>query len=527
MKIKNIISILLAVALIISLSGCAAQSVPASIDEEGRFIYSIVRPGGTPITLIDDSARIIRSAIKENFGVTLTYIKDTALEEFNSDYEILIGETNREETAKAIKLLDDNRLNNNNDFIVAVINNKICIYSKNDSVLYTAAEWFVNNFCQSLESWQKLKTGYKFIYEHDVGSIYANKANGRDVGTYDVVLPRYASYLYCMVADEIIAHYKSIGYGPVWYEDIIDKEVEYEILIGDCDRPASKSVTVEDNNYVIKVIGNKIVAKGGNDLATREAVLKLYEEILKGKETGTGFDWSDGYTINGKYVGDKASDYTLNWYDEFEGSAIDFNKWSDYDALDQNTPSQNGGTLYWQNCYGESKYTGDGMMDLIYTSDGKLHLGTQNINNKDFACAIVSTLPTMIYRYGIVEVREKFAPEPAACSVWQNGAKTSGDRFKHWTVNGVSQNRASMTEIDIFEDYGQTKYFTSTLHNWWSHTNPDGTTTIAKDTVIHLLTIITLCLVIGMLKESRLPLTVKLILQFIIGIMVQLLSAVL
>ena len=308
MKIKRIISIFLAVALIISLSGCVAQSVPAGVDDEGRFVYTIVRPGVNEDVLVEDSAKMLRTAIKENFGVNVTYKKDFAVEDFDNNYEILVGDTNREETAEAIKRLDDNRTNNSNDFIVAVIKDKICIYSKTSSVLYTASEWFINNFCQNPDSWKKLKTGYEFIYEHNYTSLCVNKSNGSDVGTFDIVLPRYASYLYGMVAEDIIDYQKSIGYQPVWYEDIIDKEVEYEILIGDCDRPASKSVTVEGNNYVVKVIGNKIVVKGGNDLATREAALKLLEEILKGKETGTGFDWSDGYTLTGKYVGDKKSD---------------------------------------------------------------------------------------------------------------------------------------------------------------------------------------------------------------------------
>ena len=115
------------------------------------------------------------------------------------------------------------------------------------------------------------------------------------------------------------------------------------------------------------------------------------------------------------------------------------------------------------------------MMDLMYTSDGDLHLLTQNINNKDFGGALISSYPTMIYRYGLIEVREKFAPEPAACSVWQNGAQTNSKLFNHWTVNGVNQDRASMTEMDIFEDYGQNKYFTSTLHNWWGNMDVNGT----------------------------------------------------
>lgn len=476
-KFKNIFCIVLAICLIISFSGCAAaQSVPAGTTDEGKFIYAIVRPGDVTDTKINDAAQTIRTAIKENFDVGISYLKDTVVEP-SDNYEILVGDTNRPESKEAITRLENNRSSNFNDFIIAVINNKICIYSKNTTVLVYAAQWFSETFCKDTTTWGKLTTKYQFIYEHGDTNVNINYVSGKDIGHYQLVLPRYASYLYGIVAEDIIKYHKDLGYGPQLLEDTIDKEEEFEILIGDCDREASKSVKVEGDNYVIKVIGNKLVVKGGNELATREAALYLYNEILKAKDAENGFDWSDGYTVNGKYVGDQADDYTLNWYDEFEGTEVDFNKWGDYlDYANTTThPSQNGGTLYWHNCYGESKYTGPNMLDLMYVSDGNLHLATQNLDGTNFAGALIATTPTMIYRYGIIEVREKFAPEPAACSVWQNGANTGSDLFKHWTIDGVNQDRAAMTEIDIFEDYGQNKYFTSTIHRWWSQVDAVGT----------------------------------------------------
>ena len=475
---KSIICILLAIVLIASLSGCAGKSLPVGTNDEGRFIYAVVRPGEVDDPNVNDCAKIVRAAIKDNFGVAIYYRKDIAEEDYDNNYEILVGETCREETAIAIKRLEENRDACFNDFIVKVIDDKICIYSKNVTVLNYACQWFADTFCKDIESWGKLKSNYEFIYEHQgENSIVSNYVSNKDIGVYNFVLPRYASYLYGMVAEDFIKYHEDFGYSSKIFEDTIDKEVEYEILLGDCDREASKSVTAQGDNYIIKVIGTKIVIKGGNDLATREGALKLYEEVLKSSETGQGFNWSDGHTINGKYVGDQADDYTLNWYDEFEANTINYDKWSDYlDYANTTThDSQTGGTLYWYNCYGESMYKGPNLKNLMYQSDGKLHLATQNLDGKNFAGALISTSTTMIYRYGLIEIREKFAKEPAACSLWQNGANTSSDLFKHWTIAGLNQDRSVMTEMDIFEDYGQLNYFTSTLHKWWSQVAADGT----------------------------------------------------
>ncbi len=471
MKMKNIICILLAAFLVISLSGCIAKSVPSGTNAEGRFVYAVVRSSNLSNTMIEDAAKNVRNTIKDNFGIYITYLKDEAVEDYDNNYEILIGDTNREESAEALKRLADNRDNYHNDFIVAVIDDKICINSTNPSVLSDACDWFLANFCESLETWALLKADYEFIYEHENSVSLINKCADTDIGVFSLVLPRHASFLYGIIAEEIVDMHIQNGY-PMPYIEDFDAEAEYEIQIGDCDREASKSVKVEGNNFVIKVIGKKIVIKGGNDLATREGTIRFRDELLKANESGTPLSWSDGYTINGKYDSSKKDSYSLNWNDEFDSATMDLNKWGDYNHGDTSEASSIGGTAYWQNVYGETLYKGDDMGDLIYPSDGNLHLVTKRLGEKDFGGALISTYTTMLYRYGIIEIRANVADVPASVSLWQNGGSIEDEDFvKSW---GKSQVRAAMTEYDIFEDYGQTDYFTSTIHKWWSRTTETG-----------------------------------------------------
>ncbi len=51
-----------------------------------------------------------------------------------------------------------------------------------------------------------------------------------------------------------------------------NKAKQYEILIGDTSRPESKNIVLEEKQYVIKMVGDKIVIKGGSDAALAKAI---------------------------------------------------------------------------------------------------------------------------------------------------------------------------------------------------------------------------------------------------------------
>lgn len=472
MKIKRILALVLVFALVVALSACAGKSVPAGLNDDGRFIYTITRTGDpNAAPEIQDGARIIRTAIKDNFDVKVTMAKDDAIEDYDNNYEILIGNTNREESTIAYDKLVNNRSNNSKDFIVAVINDKICIQAITDVVLLNACEWFAQTFCQSLDTWATLNSKYEFLYECPATTI-SNTVNGVELGTYNVIIPRYSVYLWGIIAEDIVTLHNKSNY-PMSLSHDTAEETKNEILVGDTNREESKSVNVEGDNYIIKVVGDKLVVKGGNDTATRAGLEHLYNEIKKSVDTGVMFNWSDGHTINGKYDPAAKGAYTLNWNDEFEGTTTDLNKWGDYRNEVTATAGASclGGNVYWQNVHNESLYKGSNLQDLIYQSDGNLHMITQKVTDKDFVGAQISSYWTMIYRYGIMEIRANLADVPAAVSLWVNGSTTSGDDF---TKRFGGQNRTCMTEIDILENYGSDSSYGSAIHRWWSQHDKSG-----------------------------------------------------
>lgn len=477
MNIKRIFYVILALVLIVSLSACAgASAVPSSIDSEGKFVYAIVR-GEEASTTEETVAKKLRSSMKENFDCSITIIKDVVLDDFDGNYEILVGNTNREESAEALELLKSNRLNHNYDFIVAVLNDKICIQAIESDMLTLAGDWFIANYCGSLEDWGKLTTDFCFIYEAEVGSLSNVKINGADLGLYSTTLPRKCSYLVGLPAEEYREFLSGYGYSVSFIEEQVDEHPEYEILYGDCDAKASKSVKVEGDNYVIKVVGNKVVIKGGSDLATNRAGRAFLDEIKKAFLNNTEINWSDGYTINGKYDSEEDGTFILTWNDEFEGNTVDYNKWSGYnnEAAKDPTDSCLGGKIYTQNVTGETNYKGTLEHDLYYVADGKMAIGTMRLNDTDFISSRAGTFSTMIFRYGVLEVYQKIADTPANGSLWVNGGNFTEDSYLRFGKEAIV--RSAMTEIDLLENFGSPNSFASNVHRWWGETSATGKNT--------------------------------------------------
>lgn len=475
MSFRKFVSLSIVLLMVMSvLSGCAKSivSVPSGTDDDGRFIYVITRAKDSTEEA-ETAVKNIRNTAKENFGCNVAVFRDFAREDFDGNYEILVGDTNREESTEAKERLNENRANNLNDFIVAVINDKIVIQAVNQHMLSIAGEWFAHNFCGSLDDWSKLREDYQFIYEHETPvSSATNFVAGKNLGSFTVVLPTRTSYLVGMYGEKIEDFYKKYGGSVKTIEDI-DKEEANEIIIGDTTREESKSVNVEGDNYVIKVVGGDIVIKGGNDLATWRGAKAFMDEISK-LDTGSGIDWQEGYELSGKYDANEKGAYTLNWNDEFEGSAIDFNKWGEYAGMAKETEKSSlGGLKCWQTPYGDTPYPQpEKLKKLIYVSDGNLHIGTQRVNDIDFVGGQISTDYTMIFRYGIFEIRSKLPPEPCSLGYWLNqysfGNANSGFTRR---FGGVDLARLCNAGVDIIENFGSSTSFNANIHCRWTNNN--------------------------------------------------------
>lgn len=475
MNIKRIIAVSLVFIVLLSvLSGCSVNSsvsLPSTIDADGRFIFTIVRAEKSTAAA-EGAAKNVRNAIKDNFDCKVTIVKDNVIEDNKDNYEILVGDTNRAASTEALNALVNNRPNNAFDFIVKVVDRKVCIQATTEDMLTVATNWFINTFCIDTESWSLLKEDYEFIYAPDKASVN-NTVAGVNLGLYTLVKPAEMSFVIGNEAEKIIDFYSKNGITMIYHDDIDAPETN-EILIGNTTREESQSVSVEGDNYIIKVVGSKLVIKGGNDLATYRAVLH-FNTLLQQSLTDGYFNWSDGYVINGKYDATEDDVYTLNFVDEFEGSNIDLSVWGDYNSQEYRPfDSALGGLSYLSTpantcaAYTE-KYGTDIPQKLAYQSDGCMVLAGMKLNDKDFMAVTASTYNSMLFKYGIWEIRAKLSPAPMSTSMWSNGAGIDGLRSRYGDIR-----RSCMTEIDLVENFGYTDNFHSNIHRWWDGFDSTG-----------------------------------------------------
>lgn len=416
------------------------------VKEDGSFTYTIIRSAAASVD-ISDTARELRTAIRKNLNTDLDSVLETASKD-HSGYEILIGETNRKESANAISRIRKNRTECLDDFIVKVDGKKIVITGENDKATKTAVQWFSDTFCKSITTWGYLREGYEFFYTPEITSPEITIA-GQTLTRFKAVMPRLASYVYgraiCDLQEFIAEEYNT----DFVIDDERVKEVDYEILVSDLDRPESKSVTAEKNGWVIKAVGKKLVIKGYSDVETYYAAVYFLDSVKNAVKTGKGFQITDGYEKRGTVDYSKKDTIQYSWGDEFDGTEIDATKWGNYIY----TPGAvTGSSALGGSCW-DGKFT-----DTVKLKDGIATLNSRRIG-KDFENCHLATNSTFWYRYGVCEIKVKMADTPADFSFWLN---FTGGKY------GVN------TEIDVVENFGQTNTFASNIHKWWSMNSWDG-----------------------------------------------------
>ena len=148
------------------------------------------------------------------------------------------------------------------------------------------------------------------------------------------------------------------------------------------------------------------------------------------------------------------------WNDEFNGSELNHYWWIDYNnekyGLQENSANVLGGKMY--NLQTEATAVKNGSFEMYSWRDGK-----------DFYSGKASTNYTMMFRYGIMEIRAKMPEAPGCASIWLNCAGTS---------YGLG------AEFDILENFGSVTSFAANLHKWGGggnyHTSLDGDSVYRK-----------------------------------------------
>ena len=241
--------------------------------------YSVVRPENCSDS-VKDAAVTLKNALETVTGESISIKEDFLFGNNQPDqYEILVGQTNREESVNTLATIKYN------DYIVTVSGDKLVIAAYTDEKLVEAIEYVKGIFESSTESVKFMEEDQKTVKaEYKVDQL---KFGETDLSGYTIVIPLKATNVMKSYAEKLQA--KILECSGIILPIVKDTkdETEKEILLGNTSRDESKAVkqsVLPTNGYSITESGSKIVVKSKDDGFTFvKTVMNIMDEIEKGE----------------------------------------------------------------------------------------------------------------------------------------------------------------------------------------------------------------------------------------------------
>lgn len=233
----------------------------------------------------------------------------------------------------------------------------------------------------------------------------------------------------------------------VWFKENAKADLEIitddkaasdkEILIGKTSR---FDYTADEGEYFVKLEGDKLIFGGGHYVTVKKAV-EIYTRMKY--ESGKAYTFSGKSDFTGKKLG-----YSYVWGDEFEGTAINSTNWSRatkmaataemaLDDTELTAKTENGYLVMTALRYWDPKKAG---VEFV-------------------APWSVTTMDTMSYKFGYVEIRAKV---PFIRGVWPSFWTSSSGALKNNSTYNYS------IEIDVFEVFSSLDKLSPNIHKWYA-----------------------------------------------------------
>lgn len=199
-------------------------------------------------------------------------LADDTEESRNLPYEILIGNTNREESALALQGISLK----SDDYLIKFINNKIVVHAAT-SATYSVAIKELYNVCSQ-------NSGIESVFTIDILYRYGNSPDGFLID--GVSIENFQIVMNNSIEDSEIRNqilydiYRSTGYILSFREE--DTPADYEIIVGNVAREevAQAKDGLRDLDYAVRILNGKIVIVGGTDAVTQNAYELFVSDYL-------------------------------------------------------------------------------------------------------------------------------------------------------------------------------------------------------------------------------------------------------
>ena len=422
------------------------------VDADGESIFRIVRPTGCEGEITTAASKVL-NGIKDTHGVSVRSVFDE--ESAENVAEIIIGETNREETKLAKQVFaaqGDGRIN---EYIICTINDDIVIYGATEESTVKGAEYFISTYVVNAT----IAGGINYLFKDSTGYETLGIAGTTRLCDVQFVRPIYnVSFLTQTETHTLLAMLtEKTGYKMTIVNDQIasttgndldgsgtltpTESKEYEVIIGNCVRDGVKTIT-DKNAYEIRVDGKKVYLNGGSPYATAMAVTEFTRILTEAKSVT-----ADNNVLNGDYskvIGnyDSAKYYRLTWADDFEGTEINTDLWDvrwgerAYAAEGEEMPC----------------YRGNKELKNNYVEDGKLYFCAIQTDEARYG-GLTTTQGMMEYYQGYCEISTL---HPRGDGFWTALYNMSGTSpaDKNTVGHLWDPERIYYTELDVEECYG-------------------------------------------------------------------------
>ncbi len=461
---KRIISVLFVFCMFFSLIACGSESTDsntsnvstATQSSEGNAIEKIdvvfkSDSGESKYNIIypekgengeDLRAGYLYKQMKDKLGINPKKATDST--DGTDAFEILVGETNRAESAKAMSYMFDKGYGRRDDFIICSMGKKIIINANNTEALTNACQYFVDNFLSA----EKIVGGIEYI-SHMTGDFKDITVNGVNIGRFVIVRPHYnSSYITQIEIDNLIKSvFDATGYELKLKEDAYCANAEYEIVVGNTNRQGIEKISNYDL-YNVTVSGKKVYLNGGSTYSTAVAVSEFAKLCASGAVTDASSVKNGSYKATYTANYDSSVTYRPVWTDEFDGDSVDTSKWDiiseEYNKKGTDGLSGQNGKRAWRNP--DNVVIRDGYFHSVFTQDeGNYYSGT------------LRTYNTLIFKYGYVEM-SSITPQGSGfwSTLWMSSANVRENMFEH----GCSM------EVDIAENFGNSAVTNANAHVW-------------------------------------------------------------
>ncbi len=371
-------------------------------------------------------------AIKNATGVSVSNKDDTS--EANAAGEIIIGNTSRPQSQKALDMLLEKGTGRASEYIICYVDGAVVVQAVTEDALATAVNYFIDNYCTTC----KIMTDHCYVYV-DNGEYADLKIGSNNIGKYKIVVPQYNLSYYVMRQAEELQEtvYQQTGYLLPIIRDNVAAANDYEIVIDNCNRSGVQSLgSYED--YSVTLSGNTVYINGGRNYSTAYAI-QLFLNELKTKSAVTA-------NLSGKFDGKTPmynNEYKLVWTDEFE--TLDTTFWN----------TKNEVQPFYGNWYGMGTARSTDPKNLR-VENGKL-LCTATYDENNFYGVWLDSSKSMLFTQGYMEMSAIIA---------------DGDGIWHdfWAY-GDLPGQTDYMELDIMENWSGANYYAAVVHSFYIDEN--------------------------------------------------------